>query len=116
MRVFVAGMLLMVSLGARCEVVTATVDGLKYDLDTEKGTATVVGLDEACQELVIPASVAYMGTDYTVSAIGEWAFSDCRSLVSVVIPNTVTTIGRVAFYNCIILRAEQPGISRNNYY
>ena len=44
MRVFVAGLLLMVSLGARCEVVTATVDGLKYDLDTEKGTATVVGL------------------------------------------------------------------------
>ena len=100
MRVFVAGLLLIVSLGARCEVVTATVDGLKYDLDTEKGTATVVGLDEDCQELVIPASVAYMGTDYTVSAIGEWAFSDCRSLVSVVIPNTVTTIGRVAFNEC----------------
>ncbi len=100
MRVFVVGLLLMVSLGARCEVVTATVDGLKYDLDTELGTATVTGLDEECQELVIPGSVTYMGTDYTVSAIGEWAFSDCRSLVSVVIPNTVTTIGKVAFNEC----------------
>ena len=46
MRVFVAGLLLIVSLGASCEVVTATVDGLKYDLDTELGTATVTGLDE----------------------------------------------------------------------
>jgi hypothetical protein len=36
----------------------------------------------------------------SITTIGEYAFYDCSSLTSVTIPNSVTTIGEHAFYNC----------------
>ena len=39
--------------------------------------------------------------EYTVTTIGEWAFSDCSSLTSVTIPESVIIIGEYAFCNCI---------------
>ena len=36
----------------------------------------------------------------SVTSIGECAFYNCDSLVSVVIPNSVTSIGNEAFYSC----------------
>ena len=41
--------------------------------------------------------------DGELTTIGSWAFSDCRSLRSVTIPDSVTTIGDQAFRNCISL-------------
>ena len=35
-----------------------------------------------------------------VKIIGDWAFSDCNSLTSINIPNSVTTIGDSAFWGC----------------
>ena len=40
----------------------------------------------------IPASVTYSGTTYSVTCIGWMAFSNCSSLTSVTIPNSVTII------------------------
>ena len=36
----------------------------------------------------------------SVTSIGEWAFYNCSSLTSITIPNGVTSIGSSAFYNC----------------
>jgi hypothetical protein len=36
----------------------------------------------------------------SVTTIGKGAFFDCRSLTSITIPNSVTTIGEYAFLNC----------------
>ena len=36
-----------------------------------------------------------------VTSIGEWAFSDCTGLTSIVIPSSVTSIGNEAFLGCI---------------
>ena len=56
MRVFTACLLLMASLGARSEIIEATIDGLNYSLDTEKSEATVTeGYYEG--DIVIPKSV-----------------------------------------------------------
>ena len=37
----------------------------------------------------------------SVTSIGDYAFYDCSGLNSIEIPNSVTSIGRYAFYNCI---------------
>ena len=51
-------------------------------------------------DVVIPSSVTNNGTTYSVTSIGERAFSYCSSLTSVTIPNSVTSIGNSAFRNC----------------
>ncbi len=50
--------------------------------------------------LVIPASVTYSGTTYSVTSIGQSAFYYCGNLTSVIIPDGVTSIGNSAFYGC----------------
>ena len=39
----------------------------------------------------------------SVPSIGDWAFSDCTSLSNIVIPNSVTSIGEGAFSSCTSL-------------
>ena len=51
----------------------------------------------------IPQTLNYGGIIYSVTSIGNSAFSNCTSLTSVTIPNTVTSIGNSAFSNCASL-------------
>ena len=54
-------------------------------------------------DVVIPETVTYNGTSYTVTAIGNHAFYNVRNvdiITSISLPNTITTIGDHAFYNC----------------
>ena len=49
---------------------------------------------------VIPETVTFNGTTYSVTSIGDFAFYTCTGLTSITIPNSVTSIGRSAFYGC----------------
>ena len=51
-------------------------------------------------DLTIPSSVTHSGRTYSVTSIGDMAFSYCSGLTSVSIPNSITTIGYSAFWNC----------------
>ena len=50
--------------------------------------------------VVIPSTVTYNGTTYSVTSIGDEAFAGCSGLTSVTIPTGVTSIGSVAFLGC----------------
>ncbi len=51
-------------------------------------------------DLIIPESVTYNGTTYSVTSIGGSAFQACSDLNSISIPNSVISIEESAFYNC----------------
>lgn len=58
---------------------------------------------------VIPEYVNYEGKMYPVTAIYDGAFQNCYELISVIIPNTVKTIGEFAFAYCYDLTSVTIG-------
>ena len=63
--------------------------------------ARVFDCDESKSgDLIIPSTISYNGTTYSVTSIGDRAFYYCSGLTSVTIPNGVTSIGNYAFYEC----------------
>ena len=67
---------------------------------TFKGSSYNEYADEYNGDVVIPSSVRYSGTTYSVTSIGGYAFESCSGLTSVTIPNSVTSIGEFAFDGC----------------
>lgn len=69
----------------------------------EEGHLVVTGCDEDRFKGVaeIPSRITYKGNTYEVLSIGEETFRNCDVLTSVTIPNSVTSIERLAFYLCI---------------
>ena len=76
------------------------VDGFNYRVG-ENNTATVIAKTPAYTgKIVIPNKVSYQGTTYSVTGIGEGAFSGCSKMTSVTIPSSVTRIDKDAFKDC----------------
>ena len=84
------------------------VDGIYYNITSEE-RKTVEVTDPSDKKVVdggykfykdvvfIPEKVSYGGKEYTVTAIGETAFSLNDELLSVVMPNSIVSIGQFAF-------------------
>ena len=80
-------------------------DGIYYQVtnSTDKTVSVISGTNKYAGSVVIPESVAYNGTSYSVTRIEYSAFNKCSGLTGIVIPNSVTSIGGQAFYNCSAL-------------
>ena len=85
------------SISASADVVE--VDGIYYDISGTSAKVTK-GDNKYSGDIVIPESITYENSKYSVTSIGDWAFCGCRSLTSVTIPNSVTSIGDEAFVHC----------------
>ena len=78
-------------------------EGLAYTYDAETLTSAVSGIGTATtKEIIIPGTVEYEGVVYTVTSIGENAFMR-NGLRLVVIPDSVLTIEKQAFFDAIDL-------------
>ena len=83
------------------------VDGLCYNYNDD-GTSVTLTFERTASpsysnlesSIIIPESVTYNGTTYSVTIIGENTFYDCQGLTSVTIPNSISLIGDNAFNNC----------------
>ena len=74
--------------------------GLLYRLNEDTTSYMVSGIGTCTDtDIVIPKQY----NSKPVTSIGYGAFSDCTSLTSVEIPDSVTSIGIRAFYNCTSL-------------
>lgn len=81
------------------------VNGIYYNLNTETKKAMVThGTSKYIGDIVIPVDVEYDNVTYSVASIGESAFSNCRELYSVIIPNSVNMLEDFCFNLCTGLK------------
>ncbi len=87
------------------------VDGCYYNITNTTATGTKT-CEITCRssssggysgDVVIPSTVTYDETTYTVTGIGDRAFYNGSSITSLSIPNTVTYIGDYAFFYSLYL-------------
>ena len=87
----------------------AKIDGIYYNLDKSKNTASVTykeldngyPTNDCSGNIVIPSEVTYEDVTYKVTVIEEKAFYNCGGLKSVTIPSSVKSIGASTFSYCI---------------
>lgn len=80
-----------------CAAITETYDPVfSYNINTEGGI-TIYEIENGTDEIIVPEKI----DGYTVTAIGDRVFAQYgKKLKSVVLPDTVTSIGFRAFYGC----------------
>ncbi len=79
------------------------VDGLKYTvIDAKKHEVSVSKAYNLSGNVTIPSTINNSGVTYTVTYIGEEAFSGCSNLKKLIVPNTIQGVGYHAFEGCTL--------------
>lgn len=86
--------------GDLCYNITSSTEPYTVEVTYENSDNDYSNNYSSLTTAVIPETVENGGTVYSVTGIGDYAFSGCGGLTSVTIPNSVTSIGEFAFYGC----------------
>ncbi len=108
MFILLLAMLLITTSNAFAQVSYETIDGIRYLLDSDAKTATVVASngEKYSGDIVIPEKIKVTDADeYDIVAIGDEAFKECYDLLSVKIPYTAKTLGSYCFAYCLKLKS-----------
>ena len=76
-----------------------SMNGVNYYFDND-GTAYVGDSPDAVGFITILNKITVSGTSYPVTKIGDYAFKENESIISVTIPNSVERIGNYSFEYC----------------
>ena len=89
-----------------------TNEGLVYTVNEDGTSVTLAGMEAGNDATVLSVPETVEG--YSVTAVGDDAFSGNKVLTQVVLPATVTEIGARAFYECISLTDATLGEGTSN--
>ena len=92
-------LMLMTTSSAMAEVI----DGIRYLLDSDTKTATLLPKMEGkySGDIIIPEKVkGNDGVEYVVTSLSASCFEDCSGLTSITIPSSVTSLSGACFFNC----------------
>ena len=96
-------MMVMIGSKALAGVSFEVIGGLRYLIDSDTKTATLMANTENVYsgDIVVPESVkAKDGDVYKITAFGEKCFYGCTDLTSIKIPSSVTSLGQGCFQYC----------------
>ena len=102
----IAAVLLMLAMALCCAgAMAASVSDLTFTYDDNRRIAVITDCNTAAAgDLEIPKTVARGVAKYTVTGIREKAFFGCVDLTSVTIPESMKSIGELAFGACYRLK------------
>jgi len=75
---------------------TYTISGVGATITKYTGTDT---------DIIIPSTLG----GYSTNAIGGWAFANCTNLTSIIIPNSIISMGNNSFFRCLSLTSVNIG-------
>jgi hypothetical protein len=101
-RIYSLTVIFFISLMVRA--INVEIDGIMYNINVKTGLTEVAAntSHQYTGDIVIPETITYEGKEYTVTAIGESAFFQ-SNITSITFPNSITSVGRAAFYCCSLL-------------
>ena len=88
--------------------VTVEIDGIAYNINLKTGLTEVTSnsAHPYSGNIVIPETIVYEDTEYSVTGIGGQAFFQ-NNITSITFPNSITTIGVSAFMYCHALTSVE---------
>ena len=101
--VLVVMMIMTTSSAMAEEAKFEVIDGLRYLLEADTKTATLIAntKDKYSGDIVVPEKVKSSdGLEYSITSLGDKCFSDCNGLSSITIPSSVTSLGSFCFSGC----------------
>lgn len=90
---------LLISILCFNSIATNKIDNFTYEINEKDNTVIITEYDGDDETVNIPSSI----DGNTVSAIKEFAFSNCRSIKKIFIPDSIMSIGYCAFGGCTSL-------------